>query len=218
MLDDALQYYPYSRVQKDCTLPNLEKIPKLVRDYLMDMPQKGYTPPDDNDSYRCCLMKYLYYDGKNPLSNPLPTPAQKMSLVYDPDNPDKPPTDKKYRIFTQQLVHQAQTHGVTTMRIYMGRVVPVDAYKARASIVIEFLTNATYDSNTKTTDLSRTFAMARLAVSALSGVNMSAGATFAFNRQEHPDSSIQPINDESTNVGYRVTLGLTVFGSNQFDQ
>jgi hypothetical protein len=218
MLDDKLQYYPYERVQSDLTLPALESVPKLVRDYLMDMPQKGYAPPDNNESYRCRLMKYLYYDGKNPLSNPLPTPAQKMSLVYDPDNPDKPPTDKQYRIFTQQLVHQAQTHGVTTMRIYMGRVIPVDAYKARASIVIEFLTNAAYDSNTKTTDLSRTFAMACLAERALSGVNMSAGATFAFNRQEHPDSNIQAINDETTNVGYRLTMGLTFFGSTPFNQ
>lgn len=218
MLDPSIQYHPYERVQGYGTLPNLEAIPKMVRDYLMDMPGKGYTPPDNNESYRCCLMKYLYYDGSNPLSEPLPTPAQKMSLVFDPEHPDKPPTEKKYRIFTQQLVHEAQTHGVTTLRIYMGRVIPQSSYAARASVIVECLTNSAYDSNAKTTDLSRTYAMACLVQRALSGVNMGAGTVFSFNRQEHTDASIQPINDESTNVGYRLTMGLTVMGTNQFDQ
>lgn len=218
MLDPAIQYHPYERVQGYGTLPSLEEIPKMVRDYLMDMPGKGYTPPDNNESYRCCLMKYLYHDGENPLGKPLPTPAEKMSVVFDPGSPDKPPTDKKYRIFTQQLVHEAQTHGVTTLRIYMGRVIPIDSYAARASVIIECLTNAAYDANTKTTDLSRTYAMACMAQRALSGVNMGAGTVFSFNRQEHADVSIQPINDESTNVGYRLTMGLTVIGTNPFDQ
>lgn len=218
MLDDRLQYYPYTRVNGYGTLPNLEDVPKMVRDYLMDMPQKGYDPPDNNESYRCCLMKYLYYDGENPLSQKLPTAQEKMSVVYNPASPDKPPTDKKYRIFTQQLVNEAQTSGVTTLRIYMGRVIPVDAYTARASVIIECLTNAAYDANTKTTDLSRTYAMACLAQRALSGVNMGAGMTFSFNRMEHADASIQPINDETTNVGYRLTVGLTVVGTNPYDQ
>lgn len=218
MLDPSIQYHPYERVQGYGTLPNLEAIPKMVRDYLMDMPGPGYTPPDNNESFRCCLMKYLYHDGPNPLQETLPTPAQKMSIVYNPESPDKPPTDKKYRIFTQQLVHEAQTHGVTTLRIYMGRVVPMDSYSARSSVVIECLTNAAYDSNTKTTDLSRTYAMACMAQRALSGVNMGAGTVFSFNRQEHADASIQPINDESTNVGYRLTMGLTVIGTNACDQ
>ena len=33
MLDDRLQYYPYTRVQAYGTLPNLEEIPKMVRDF-----------------------------------------------------------------------------------------------------------------------------------------------------------------------------------------
>lgn len=217
-MNDKQQYYPYTRVQGYGTLPNLERLPLAVRDYLMDMPLPGYTPPDDNESFRCRLMKRLYHDGPNPLSMPLPTAEQKMSIVYDPEHPDKPPTDKQYRIFTQQLVHEAQTHGVTTMRIYMGRVVPVDSYMARASISIEFLTNAAYDSNSKSTDLSRTFAMACDAQRALSGVNMNAGTTFSFDRREHPDANIVPINDEKTNVGYRLTMGLTVIGTDAQDQ
>lgn len=217
-MNDKQQYYPYERVQGYGTLPNLEDIPRQVRDYLMDMPSQGYTPPDDNDSFRCRLMKRLYHDGANPLSMSLPTPEEKRSIVFDPAHPDTPPTEKRYRIFTQQLVHQAQTHGVTTMRIYMGRVVPVDSYKARASISIEFLTNAAYDANMKTTDLSRTFSMACDAQRALSGVNMSAGTVFAFDRREHSDAAIIPINDETTNVGYRLTMGLTIIGTDALDQ
>lgn len=219
MLDPAIQYHPYERVQDYGSLPELEKVPKMVRDYLMDMPGPGYTPPDNNESYRCCLMKYLYYDGENPLAETLPTVEEKQSVVYNPNSPDKPPTEKNYRIFTQQLVSQAQTHGVTTMRIYMGRVIPTDSQTAKASVVIDFLTNGDYDSNTKTIDLSRTYAMACLAQRALSGVNMGAGVgTFTFNRYEHADASIQPINDEITNVGYRLTMGLTVMGSTAYGQ
>mgnify|MGYP003294500515 CR=1 FL=1 len=217
-MNDKQQYYPYTRVQGYGTLPNLEKIALAVRDYLMDMPLPGYTPPDDNESFRCRLMKRLYHDGPNPLAKPLPTPEQKMSIVYDPEKPDTPPTEKKYRIFTQQLVHEAQTHGVTTMRIYMGRVIPIDSYTARSSVSIEFLTNAAYESNTKSTDLSRTYAMACDAQRALSGLNMNAGTVFAFDRREHSDAGIFPINDETTNVGYRLTMGLTVIGTDANDQ
>lgn len=217
-MNDTQQYYPYTRVQGYGTLPNLEDIPIRVRDYLMDMPSPGYTPPDDNQSFRCRLMKHLYHDGPNPLSQKLPSPAEKMQIVYDPENPDTPPTEKRYRIFTQQLVHEAQTHGTTVMRIYMGRVVPINSYTARASVTLEFLTNAAYESNTKSTDLSRTYAMACDAQRALSGVNMTAGTTFSFDRREHPDACIVPINDETTNVGYRLTMGLTVIGTDENDQ
>lgn len=217
-MNDTQQYYPYTRVQGYGTLPNLEDIPIRVRDYLMDMPSPGYTPPDDNASFRCRLMKRLYHDGPNPLSQKLPSPAEKMRIVYDPENPDTPPTEKRYRIFTQQLVHEAQTHGATVMRIYMGRVVPIDSYTARASVTLEFLTNSAYESNTRSTDLSRTYAMACDAQRALSGVNMTSGTTFSFDRREHPDACIVPINDETTNVGYRLTMGLTVIGTDENDQ
>ena len=74
------QYYPYERVQGFGTMPEMEKVPYMVREYLMDMPTKDYTPEDSNESYRCRLMKYLYYDGDDPLSEPMPTAEQKKSL------------------------------------------------------------------------------------------------------------------------------------------
>ena len=213
---EEMQYYPYNRVQAYGTLPNIEMIPYMIRNYLMDMPSAGYVPPDNNASYRCCLMKYLYHDCANPLSQPLPTPEQKLALVYDPDKPGTPPIDKGYRIFTQQLVSQAQTLGVSTLRIYMGRVTPISPYSAHISVVIDCLTNNDYESNTRGTDLSRTYAMACMCERALSGVDMGAGVgAFIFDRREHNDCSIVMISDESVNIGYRLTMGMTVIGENE---
>lgn len=207
-------YYPYHRLEGYNTLPALEDIPYRVRTYLMDMPSAGYTPPDDNRYPRCCLMKYLYYDTPQPLNNPLPTLEQKMSIVFDPEAPDRPPDDEKgFRIFSQSLVHQAQTQGQTIMRIFMGRVLGTSTFRTDASIRIIYLSNASYDANTRTSALSRTFAMACLTVRALNGVNLGAGiGTVYFDRSQHADCGILPVNDESTNVGYQLTMGITMMG------
>lgn len=214
----SLQYYPFEKVQGYGTMPELEQIPYLIRDYLMDMPKAGYTPVDDNRLWRCRLMKYLYHDVPRPLDEPLPTPEQKMSLVFDPENPTKAPTDKGYRIFSQSMVSQAQTVGQTMMRIYMGRAVPVDSYTTEASIIILFMSNAAYESNTKTVELNRTYNMACLAMRALNGVNMKGVGTIYFDRRRQGDCNIMPITDETTNVGYRLTMGVSMTGANQNDQ
>ena len=215
------QYYPYKRVQGFGTMPRLEIVPRMVRDYLMDLPSKGYEPPDDNRSFRCQLMKYLYYDDPYPLDHPLPTPQQKMNLVYDTNSPDKAPDPEKgYRIFSQILVSQAQDVGQSIMRIYMGRVVPVDAYTMNAAIVLHFMVNAAYEARIgNALALQKSFTMCCLAERALSGVNFGAGVgTISFNRQLHGDSNIYLLDDESTNVGYRLSLGLSVMGSDELDQ
>lgn len=218
-MTDPMQnpYYPYRRLEGYNTLPALEEIPFRIRTYLMDMPSAGYTPPDDNRYPRCCLMKYLYYDTPRPLENPLPTPQQKLSIVFDPETPDRPPDEEKgFRIFSQSLVHQAQTEGQTIMRIFMGRVLGTSSFRTDASVRILFLSNASYDANTRTSALSRTFAMACLTVRALNGVNLGAGVgTFYFDKAQHADCGILPINDESTNVGYQVTMGVTMMGDKQ---
>lgn len=213
------QFYPYEHVHAYGTFPRLEEVPFMVRNYLMDMPSAGYEPPDDNRYYRCQLMKYLYYDDARPLDNPLPTPAQKLSLVYDPDKPDAMPTEKGYRIYTQEIIHEAQRVGQTIMRVYMGPVYPTGPFTAEAGVRVTFLSNLAYDPAIKTTVLSKTFAMACLAMRALNGLNLGAGVgTLYFNRKGHADSNIYPINDESTNVGYRLTMGLEVMGTDVNDQ
>ena len=80
--------YPYERVQSGYTrLRGTEEIPIKILKYLMDLPLPGYMPKDDNDHARVRLMKYLWYDGANPLANPLPTPQEKLSMLFDGDNP-----------------------------------------------------------------------------------------------------------------------------------
>lgn len=213
------QYYPYERVQGYGTMPELEKVPLMIRDYLMDLPQKGYTPPDDNRFFRCKLMKYLYYDQPDALDQPLPTAEQKLSLVFNPESPDIPPTEKGYRIFSQMLVSEAQTVGQSIMRVFMGRVVPIDMYTVQASVVLQFLCNSAYDTYTRGTALSKSFAMCCLAQRALSGVNFGAGVgTMYFNRGAHSDSEIITLNDETTNVGYALVMALTVMGTDKYDQ
>lgn len=217
-VDATSPYYPYERVQGYGSLPRLEDVPGMIRDYLMDMPGKGYTPPDDNRYPRCALMKYLYYDDPRPLDKPLPTPEQKLSIVFDPARPDAPPTDKGYRIFSQSLVEQAQTRGQTILRIYMTTVNPVDDFQANAGVEFVFLSNSAYDGNTRSTALSRTFAMACLTQRALAGVNMGAGMVFRFNRRTLTDCRMEPINDENMNVGYRMVMALPVIGTDWDDR
>lgn len=208
-------YYPYEKIQNYGTMPEMGKLPKIVRDYLMDMPMQGYIPPDNNEYPRCALMKYLYYDVAKPLDEVVPTTQQKLSIVFDPNIADAPPTDKKWRIFTQPLIAQAQTNGATIMRITMGRTKPISAYESIAAFHIVYLTNSAYEAKTKAVVASRTFEMANLTLKALAGVNFGVGTgTVSFNTQLHPDCGISPVTDEYENVGYRITLALSSMGTN----
>lgn len=212
--------YPYSRVFNYFQFGDADTIPYKVLTYLMDLPGAGYTPPDDNDYPRTRLKKYLYWDDSRPLENPLPTAAQMREIYFDPGTPDKPPNEEKgFRIFPQSLVTQAQTQGMTILRCYMGPTYPyvgnrMSAYEAQVTVCFELLSNTSYEANTGTTALSRTFAMACAIVDALNGVNITGVGTFYFDRQQNTYCGIMPINDESTNVGYRLYLGLTLAGGN----
>ena len=77
--------YPYERDQQYVQFIGAENIPRQVCSYLMDMPLPGYTPPTGNEYPRVRLMKYLYYDGLSPLDELCPTPQQKLSILFDPE-------------------------------------------------------------------------------------------------------------------------------------
>lgn len=207
------KYYPYEHIQEYTTMVGMEKIPYIIREYLMDMPSAGYAPPDDNDYPRCRLMKYLYYDGARPLDYALPTLAQKKSIVFDPDRADAPPTEKGYRVFTQSMISQAQTIGQTMMRIYPGRTKST-AFESTTIINIVFLTSVNYVANTRTAVAERTYAMVNCALEALQGVNFGVGVgTFQMDNRVHPDCGISPITDEYANVGYRLSGAITTMGT-----
>ena len=81
-------YYPYVKAQESYyDLSETVTLPRKIADYLIDAPTGAYIPPDDNKYPRCRLWKYLYYDGAKPLGEPLPTIQQKMSVVFNPNNP-----------------------------------------------------------------------------------------------------------------------------------
>jgi hypothetical protein len=205
--------YPYERVQDYLQMPRLEELPKMIVNYLCDFPSAGYTPPDNNKYPRARLMKYLYYDTANPLSNALPTAKQKLNLIYDPFNPTNPPdAERGYRIYPLIYPIQSQLKAQTQMRVYVGRIIPVDVFKAQVSIVIDILCNALYDTNTKTSAMSRSVAMEQCLWEALSGVNMLGVGTFYGDRRQMTDCGSKTITDEKQNVGRSVTFGLTIMG------
>lgn len=212
--------HPYNRVHNYFQYGDAVEIPYKVLQYLMDLPSAGYRPPNDNDYPRTRLKKYLYWDDPKPLDKALPTAKQMQSIYYDPGIPDDPPDKEKgYRIFPQSLVTQAQTQGQTILRCYMGPTYPyapnqMSAYEGQVTVCFEALSNASYEANTRSTVQSRTFAMVCAIVDALNGVNIDGVGPFYFDRRQNTYCGITPINDESTNVGYRLYMGLTLAGGN----
>ena len=212
--------HPYRRVYNYFQFEDADQIPQKVLQYLMDLPGAGYEPPDDNDYPRTRLKKYLYHDDPRPLSMPLPTAAQMRKIYFDPSRPDEPPDrEKGYRIFPQSTITQAQTQGQTILRCYMGPVYPysnnrMSSYEVQATVCFEMMASTSYEANLKSYALSRTFAMMCAIVDALNGVNIDGVGSFYFDRTQDTYCGAMPINDESSNVGYRLYIGVTLAGGN----
>ena len=185
-------YYPYRKVLSGAnTLRGAELIPYKIINYLLDMPDSvGYVPADDNSRPRVRLMKYLYYDGANPLTNPLPTPKQKQSILFNPDNPDiNTDEDKKnhpkgYRIFAQRNVAQSLIDAQTILKIYVGRVLDPDIFKTVIGLQAEIWANPNLVANTKTTAYDRLFDIEQCLREALSGVDIAGVGTLVFSRND----------------------------------
>lgn len=227
MIQGISPTYPYKRTFNYFQFGNADEIPKKVLRYLMDLPDATYNPPDDNDYPRTRLKKYLYWDDERPLDNPLPTTAQMRSIYFDPGKPDVPPDPEKgFRIFPQSLITQAQIQGKTILRCYMGPVYPYSpnrmaSFEAQVTVCFEVMSNTSYEANMTSHALSRTFSISCAIVDALNGVNIDGVGAFYFDRTQNTYCGITPIGDESTNVGYRLYLGVTLAGGNidgtQFD-
>ena len=128
-------YFPYNKVGDYATLPDAETLLKKVVDYLLDFPMKGYTPPSDTRTPRSRLIRLLYYDVPHPLDQPLPTPEQKISIVFDPESPDVPPdTDKGYRVYPMIYPIQAESMGRTTLKIFMSYAKPQNPMRVEQRI------------------------------------------------------------------------------------
>ena len=205
-------YYPYVKSQETYyDLSETVTLPRKIADYLIDAPKGAYVPPDDNKYPRCRLWKYLYYDGAKPLNEPLPTIQQKMSVVFDPNNPQNPPTDKGYRLIPQVFRKQSEENARTSIYVYLGRTVPIDdEFKIALSVHFRIWTHYTYELNTKSDVYSRVFAIEQALIECLHGVNMDGIGTFFFSKFKHPDCGSGVFYDGETNVGRELTIALEI--------
>ena len=208
MVDFSSPYYPYEKVMSFNTLRGAELIPNQIIRYLLDLPDaNGYEPVDDNSRPRVRLIKYIYYDEPNPLSKPLPTPEQKLSLLYDGMNPDintdedKENHPKSYRIFGQQYELQSPIEAKTMLRCFMGREIPRSANKTILGLAFETIVWYPLDSNVKTEVYSRLYAIHQCLVEALNGVNIAGIGTIAYSKSIHGDCGFTRYHTEG-GAGY----------------
>ena len=210
-VDPNSLWYPYQKVYPgyyDLTQAHL--IPRKVIDYLLDMPDGYYTPPDNNKHPRSLLWKYLYYDGAHPEQQPLPTPQQKMSVLFNPDNPTQP-TEKGYRLIPQKYIKPAQTEAQTRIYVYMGRTIATSDNEVQLSVVFDIYTHYTEQANSRVDDsYSRVDLISDLIIYALHGIAIIGVGGFYFNRARHPDCGSTPFDDGHDNVGRRLVLGVSV--------
>ena len=183
-------YYPYKKVVSGANaLKGAELIPYKILMYLLDLPDSyGYIPPDSNDYPRARLMKYLWNDGARPLDGPLPTPAEKRSLLFDPNNPDintdedKLNHPKGYRLFMQRNVNQSLLDAQTLIKIYPGRILDDNDFHTVIGLQAEIWCNYGLVTNTKTTAYDRTFDIECCLREALAGVDISGVGCVHFSR------------------------------------
>lgn len=211
-VENTNPWYPYGRVQDSYySLSGTELIPRKICDYLIDPPMEGYAAPDNNAYPRCRLWKYLYHDGSKPLEKALPTIKEKMSVLFDPNKPEKPPTEKGYRLIPQAFVKQAQTDAQTRIQVFMGRTIPSNnEFTMSIAVTFYIWTHYTYELNTKADQYSRAFAIEQALVEAFHGVNMEGVGTFFFSKSKHPDCGSDVIFDGETNVGRKLTMALEI--------
>lgn len=215
--------YPYERILTGANQFNgADEIPLKIIRYLLDLPdQYGYEPTDDNSRPRVRLAKYLWHDGANPLSKELPTPTQKLSLLYDGDHPDiNTDAEKKrhpqgYRVFPQIYWYPSELTAKTVLKSYIGRVIPVSDFQARIGVAFEVLVNATAENTTRSDAYSRAYAIETCLIAALDGVSIAGIGTVHFSRPSHIDNGSGPLHDNGTHVGREIHFSIDWMESNE---
>ena len=218
-MSEVTVYSPYEKIYDFYAQDGLETVPCKVRDYLLCMPsQECPNPILTNDNPRVRLVKYLYYDDTNPLNNPMPSIEERQSIVFNPFDPDDPP-EKRYRVFTQMDVNQAELVGATTLRILMGKEIPYTPFSVCSSIRFLIFTNYSLESNMRnTTVLSRSYAIEKCLIAALNGVNMDGVGAFTYSRGVHSDCGSTYIYDEKMNIGRSVVIAYEAIGGSPKDK
>lgn len=208
--------YPYERVLPGVTrFEGAEEIPMKIIRYLLDLPDRhGYEPVDDNSRPRVRLAKYLWHEGRNPLGQPLPTPQEKLSLLFDGEEPDinteeqKRKHPKGYRLFPQIYWGPAELEAKVVLKCYMGRMYSPSEYRAVVGVAFEILVNSNLESTTRTDAYERAYAIECCLISALHGVDIAGVGTMNLGRPAHIDNSSSPLHDNGTHVGRLLYMSL----------
>ena len=215
MADFRSPYYPYEKDMAFNTLKGAEEIPNKILMYLLDLPDKnGYVPVDDNDRARVRLIKYLYYDEPNPLSKPLPTTEQKLSLVYTGDvvypttQEEQKAHPKGYRIMTQNYTMPSQLEAQAVLKMWMARVIPRNGFKTVLGINFEISLNYALDNVMHINVDSRMYAIFQCLVEALHGVNIAGIGTVYFNKSVHGDCGYTLYHTEGTTTYGNVFMAI----------
>lgn len=194
-------YYPYRKVIDGNTMAGAEQLPYMLTRYIMDLPLAGYTPPSGNAYPRARLKKLLYWDGALPLEQPLPTTEQMQSIRFDPYRPGTEPDPARgYRIFSQELVAQAQAVPQSIIRVYNGGLTRFqlrNEFVWRQQVIWTVMVHYDLESNMQTTAASRSYLIAQAIIEATEGVNIG-GVGSITTRQ------MTKFDDERTNTGYKI--------------
>ena len=200
-------FYPYEKVQDFNTLKGAEEIPYKILMYLLDLPDRnGYVPVDDNSRARVRLIKYLYYDEPNPLAQPLPTPEQKLSLVYSGDVPhpttieEREKHPKGYRVMMQNYTMPSETDARVILKAWMARIIPRSDFKTVLGINFEVTINYALNNVMKTENFDRMYTIIQCIIEALHGVNITGIGTVHFNKVVHGDCGYTLYHTEGTSV------------------
>ncbi|MEG2187267.1 MAG: hypothetical protein RR085_08065 [Clostridia bacterium] len=201
--------YPFEREQNYSWLGGVEELPKRIFDYILDLPLPGYVPKESNDYPRVRLCKYIFYDEPRPLSFPALSTEQKLSLIYDPAAPDKPPTEKGFRLFPLRQVSQAQIRGQSLLKCYISKILPTDVFTVQLGLTFDIISSMPYVSNLKSAAIDRTLAIEQCLWECLNGLNLGGVGTVFCDRHQLSDCGSFEFTDNLANLGRRLCFGLT---------
>lgn len=207
-------YYPFRKIVSGAsTLRGAELIPYKILTYLLDMPDSfGYEPQDDNERPRVRLMKYLYYDGALPLSEALPTPKEKQSLLFDATTPDintdfqKSLHPKGYRLYPQRVIKESELTAKTLLKCYVSHVADPDEYQTSIGITIEIWTDSNLVSNLKSTAYDRAWNIEQCLREALNGVDIGGVGCLRFTRRHNTYNGSEPLWTDGAFAGRAVNF------------
>lgn len=215
-MDFSSPTYPYPQVPSPNNgLKGSEKIPYMLLLYLLDLPDSnGYQPPNENEYPRARFSKLVWYDDARPLDNNIPTPQEKLSMLFDADNPDintdedKQKHPKGYRLLWQKIRGQSVTEAQTLVKCFIGRVFSSKPYHTTIGVNFEITTNVNFETNTKTEDYSRCFAIEQCIRESLYRLNMTGVGAISFQRSDHPDNGSVFVWDDGTLLGRRLHCSI----------